>query len=212
MTRWTAQAHTCNVIAQQPCHCLMTVFSVRARAFSDTLYMRAGYWVHSIATQKAQLVVQAGGMSRSHLQYIIAIVFISCFDEFNGKFVFLIGGTLVLVATNFMACVFHAVLGETSQFMCISSTTTSAPQSRLCGSIAQLSRKCSCWVHAKFGLAKWVVYQRNPGRTSQSLFSAKKLFWGDLGMHVGCKNELINESWRYKHGVCVDSMSQITLA
>ena len=68
--------------------------------------------MHSIATQKVQPVVQAGGMSRSHLQHIIAIVFMSYFDEFNGKFVFLIGGTLVLVATNFMACVFHAVSGE----------------------------------------------------------------------------------------------------
>ena len=45
--------------------------------------------MHSIATQKVQPVVQAGGMSRSHLQHIIAIVFMSYFDEFNGKFVFL---------------------------------------------------------------------------------------------------------------------------
>ena len=177
--------------------------------FGHSLDMRAGYWVHSIATQKVQPVVQAGGMSRSHLQHIIAIVFMSYFDEFNGKFVFLIGGTLVLVATNFMACVFHAVLGEASQFMCISSTTTSAPQSRLHGSIAQLSRKCSCWVHANFGpVSGWCT---DGILWEQSLFSAKQLFWGDLGVHVGCKNELINESWRYKHGVC-RSMSQITLA
>lgn len=68
--------------------------------------------MRSIATQKVHPVVQAGGMSRSHLQHIIAIVFMSYFDEFNGKFVFLIGGTLFLVVTNFMACVFHAVSGE----------------------------------------------------------------------------------------------------
>ena len=40
------------------------------------------------------------------------MVFMSYFDEFNGKFVFLIGGTLFLVVTNFIACVFHAVSGK----------------------------------------------------------------------------------------------------
>ena len=37
------------------------------------------------------------------------MVFMSYIDEFNGKFVFLIGGTLFLVVTNFMACVFFTL-------------------------------------------------------------------------------------------------------